>query len=236
MRIGNTDISTFNATQFRVSVGHNSLKSDSEWTAGAALPLMAKSTAGFKDLQVTLVVKGEDREAIISNASAILSLLTVPVTLELDGFDHKFRVYLRNANRRESTEKIWHLLELTFEGYECGDDVVVTGSSEITVDNPGTAPASPCKVVIIPDISTASVTLEGICRDFYTGEDLPVEVTELTTNKTVTLDGLTGLVTEDGDLKEVDMWGLPSLLPGENTITCDSPLVQIRVTLRPIYL
>ena len=236
MRIGNTDVSTYNATQFRVSIGHSSLKSDSEWTAGAALPLLTKSSVGFKDLQVTLVVKGEDREAIISNSSAILTLLAVPVTLELDGFDHKFRVSLKSANRRESTEKIWHLLELNFEGYEFGDDVVVSGSSEITVANPGTAPASPCKVEIIPDISTAEITLEGVCRDFYTGEDLPVTVEELTTNKTVTLDGITGLVTEDGDLKEVDMWGLPSLLPGENTITCDSPLVQLCVTLRPIYL
>lgn len=236
MRIGNVDVSTYNARQFRVSFDHNSLKNSSEWVAGSALPLLMQNTVGFKSINVTLVVKGTDREDIIKNCSKITGLLMQPVTLTLDGFDHKFRVALRTASRRESTEKIWHLLELAFEGYEFGEDVVVSGSESITVNNPGTAPVSPCKVEVIPRISSATAQLTGICRDYYTGADLPVTVNELTTDQTVTLDGMTGLVTEEGDLKEVDMWGLPALVPGENVITCTNTLMNLRVTVRPIYL
>ena len=51
------------------------------------------------------------------------------------------------------------------------------------------------------------------------------------------MNGETGLITEDGEIKagEVEMWELPSLMPGENTITVDEN-VNLTISFLPRYL
>ena len=85
-------------------------------------------------------------------------------------------------------------------------------------------------------MGAASITLTGICQDSFTGEDLPVEIRDLETGKTVTLDGVTGLITQEGEPKEVDAWALPSLIPGNNPITCNNEYMTIKVIVIPIFL
>ena len=237
MRIEETDISLYQAKQQRVSFEHSDMENESEWDRGSVLPYLDRNHAGFKTINITLLVKGNTREDIIGNCSSLLSLLLEPVELTLDGFCHKYTAVLMSHRENETVMERWHLLELTFQGYEHGEPTITTVSRQTSfiVANGGNV-RSPCIVEITPLMGAASITLTGICRDSFTGEDLPVEIRDLVTGKTVTLDGVTGLITQEGEPKEVDAWALPSLIPGNNPITCNNEYMTIKVTVIPIFL
>ena len=239
MRIGEIDVSTLHGKQHTVTFSHSQIQNESEWTAGSAVPFFDRNHIGFKEWTVTVVVKDSGREAIIEDCSNILALLIGPVDLTLDGFSHHFRGILKNHDRKENAQRRYHMLELTFEGYEYGTPVVVTGSgaSQLTVSNPGNLP-SPCQIEITPTVGVASIILHGICRDSSTGEDLPVTVSNLETGKTVILDGLTGLITQEGRQKGMDVtiWALPVMQPGENIVTVNSSRMNLRITTIPVYI
>lgn len=236
MLINGFDVANLNAKQFAVEFSHASIKNDSAWDKGAAAPYFAPTYTGFRSFNVVLYVRGVDREEIIQNCSDIVAKLLEPVNLKLDGFSHFFRATLSGTpSRDERSQRKFHRLTLPFVGYEFGDNVEVSGTTSFTVNNPGNI-VSPCRVEITPRSGAASIQLTGICRDSFTGEDLPVTVKDLVTNKTVVIDGLTGLVTQDGAAKEVDAWELPSLKPGSNTITCNNSYMTIKVIVTPLYI
>lgn len=235
MKIDGIDIRKFGARQHRVDIGHMTTKFSNEWEVGDVLPFMGLNSPGFKQVTITLVMKGKTRGAIINARSELLGLLTKPVVIDLNKNTHHFLGALKTHKETEVSKERWHNLELTFECYEYGDDVSAEGASSFSVVNPGTT-TSPCIVEITPGIGSSEITLTGICRNPVTGEDEPVHIPDVTTEKVILLDGISGLITEDGSLKEVDMWDLPSLKPGTNIIECDDRLMDIKVTVRPIYM
>lgn len=235
MKIGNIDIATFGAKQQRISIDHAAINNNSEWAAGSAVPYFERNRVGMKPIAVELLVKGSGREEIIHRCSNILALFLDEAELTLDGYGHKFRAILKNHSRTETSMRRWHILKLDFEGYEHGEEVVASGKSNIAVTNPGNI-ESPCRIEITPKLSLSEITLTGICRDSYTGEDLPVTIKDLETDKTIIIDGLSGIITQDGTLKEVDMWKLPSVLPGDTVVTCDSGWMEIAVYTTPLYM
>ena len=236
MKIENTDVSIYGARQFTVTFEHCAIDNESEWMAGAALPFLDHNQVGLKEWTITLRVKGESREGIIQNCSQILALLLEPVELTLDGFSHHFKGTLKSHKRKEKVPKRYHLLELEFEGYECGEEVTVSGKNSLTITNPGNL-ISPCIVEITPLIGAASITLTGLCRD-TSGADLPITIENLETGKSVILNGLTGLITQAGEQKggEVSIWALPSMKPGENTVTVSNANMTVNVRTIPIYM
>lgn len=236
MLINGFNVANLNAKQFAVEFSHAAIKNDSAWDKGAAAPYFAPTFTGFRSFNVVLYVKGANRQEIIQNCSDIVAKLLEPVDLVLDGFSHFFRATLSGTpTRDERAQRQFHRLTLPFVGYEFGDEVEVEGVTEFVVDNPGNI-TSPCRIELTPTISTATLQLTGICRDPFTGEDLPVTVNNLTTNKVVIIDGLTGLITENGAVKEVDAWELPSMKPGSNTVTCDNQVVNVKVIVTPLYI
>ena len=239
MLINGTEISLYQAKQHTVTIEHSGIRNESDWQPYAAVPFLDRNQTGFKEWTVVLIVKGAGREEIIQNCSDILSLLIEPADLTLDGFDHHFRGILKSHDRKETVPRRYHKLELTFEGYEYGEEIITTANSAVsfTVTNPGNM-VSPCIVEITPQIGVASLTITGICRDSYTGEDLPVTIDNLETGKAVILNGLTGLITQAGEQKggDVLMWALPSMLPGENVIMVSSERMNITIKSTPFYL
>ena len=235
MKINGTDIKIFGAKQHRVEYGHQSASFSNEWVTGSVLPYMGYAKAGFKQVTVTVVMRGSTRAEIIRNRSGLLALLRDPVLLDLDKNAHHFYCVLKSHRATEVNQGHWHNMELTFEGYECGDDVSASGQSEITIENPGNT-VSPCTVIITPGITAASVTLTGICVDPIKGTDIPVTVTELEAGEEIRIDGITGLVTQGEELKDVDLWILPAVLPGETTVTCDNRMMGIEIFTRPLFM
>lgn len=234
MKINNTNINIFGARQHRVEYGHQGVKFSNEWTPGTVLPYMGTCNVDFKQLTVTLVLKGATRTQILNNRSALLAILTEPVIIELDNNPHYFYGVLRSHKETEVVKQRWHTMELSFDCYEYGATVTASGNTSFTITNPGNVP-SPCVVTITPGISASKITLTGICVDPLKGTDLPVEIPDVETGKTIIIDGETGLILQNGSLKEMYIWALPALKPGVTTITCDNRLMTVSVSVKPLY-
>ena len=238
MLIGEWNIEEANARQHRVTYGTSSLSNGSEWTKGNYTPVMLRSTVGFKTVKTVLVVKGKDREEIIRNKSLIISKCLEPVMLTLDDYQHKFWAILKKSDTEEKSMKKWHLLTLEWNCCECGERIVQTyeNKKEIIINNPGNI-TTPVIVNILPKIGTATLTLTGLIRNELLNEAYDLVVHNTETEKEIILDGETGLITEDGNIKagEVELWELPSLRPGENTITVDNN-VSLTISFLPRYV
>lgn len=239
MLIGTWDISNAQAKQRSVTIDHCSLKNSSEWARGHPSPFFTGNDIGFKTLKVTVWVYGSKRESIVNNRSIILSHLLEPAELTLDGFQHKFYGILTKATPEETAMNRWHKLTLEFNCYEFEehDPVTYSGSTTILLSNKGNI-MTPATVEITPQIGAAAIVLNGICRDYDTGEDLPVTIRDLETGKKVTINGENGLITQDGEqtVPDIDIWGLPALLPGDNKITVNNNRMDITVRFRPRFI
>lgn len=235
MKINNVNITTWNARQSTVRFGQAAYANAAYWKSGAAVPTLFQGIVGFKGLTVTLIVKGANRNAILKNVSDIVAACRDKTTLIFDDLDHRFTGYLTSASNEEMAKRQFHRLTLQFNGYEHTAQIESSGTSSVTVSNPGNLP-SPARVALTPTANLQSITLTGICRDPYTGDDQPVVVNNLTNGKLVVLNGINGGITEaPGNPKDVDIWHLPIMKPGTNTITCDNAHVSIVVQTVPIY-
>ena len=244
MNINDISVATFNARQHRVSVGHLSLKNDSEWPAGNVLPYMGANRYGFKDISVDLIVRGEDREDIHLNCSAIIAALQNPAELQLDGYGHRFFAILQDAREEETVLNRWHTLKLSFEGYEYKAVSVTSSSPSISFDNPGNA-VSPCDLIInnaFASVGSSTLTINGLCRDSFTGAALPLTVSNVPRGcQIVRIEGTKGRITTtpSGAPVTIDMWAFPSLLPGENTISyakSGGGSVALQIGCRALYV
>ena len=246
MTINGWDISEAESVQWNVTPGFHSISNDSEWVRGSPMPVLIGNTTGFKSIKVTLLVKADrDRQAILQRCSRILSHLLEPAELELDDFTHKFYGILAKHSLEENSLNVLFVkfnraakLTLEFSCYEYADMVTqtFTGQTQISVTNPGNI-VTPVRVEITPQTGVASTVITGLCREAGTGKDLPVTIGELVTGKNVILDGETGLFTQDGEVKkELEIWGLPALLPGINTITVNNSWTDITLKYRPRFM
>jgi phage-related protein len=239
MKINDWDISSADARQWNVTPGFHSIKNDSEWNRGSPVPEIFKNEIEFKTVKVSLLVKTTGgRQAILNRCSEILSHLLEPVELTLDQFEHKFYGILTKHSHNEKSMNRWHVLTLEFDGYEYAKTETVqtfSGTTDFTVSNTGNI-ITPAIVELTSSSSLSAITLSGICRDSFTGEDLPVTVNHLSAGRKVILDGETGLFTQDGSLKsDIEIWGLPTLLPGNNRILSSNGM-DITVRFHPRFM
>ena len=102
--------------------------------------------------------------------------------------------------------------------------------------NPGNI-TTPVIIKILPQIGTSTLNITGLARNNLLNETYDIVVKNTEINKEIILDGENGLVTENGEIKagEVEMWELPSLMPGENTVTVDET-VSLTISFLPRYL
>lgn len=240
MRINGIDIARYGAKQYRVDFGQSELKNDTEWIERAALPLFSANYNLFKELTVKLLVYGDGRENIRNKISEIVSHLLEPAELELDGYARQFTGILTKADVDEGSDaarKRFQILKLQFDAYEHGERVVTEKDqweSIVQVKNPGNI-RSPAVIEITPGTDLAALTVTGICMDGF-GQDVPVTIESLKNGKTIKIDGITGVVEEDGAVKDIDIWTLPAVLPGESEITLSQWNMDLKITILPLYI
>lgn len=238
MKFNDVDLSKYGAKQYRNTFEQTNLKNDTEWLRGAPLPIFGNNYREEKDIKVEILVYGSSRENIRQNISNILALCLDPVEIELDGYEHKFKGILKSSSVDEGSDVArmrYQHMSMTFEGYEYGDRVTVIGTNSIAITNPGNV-VSPAIIEITSPVAITPLIITGICRNSFTGKDLPVTIEEFTKDSTVRIDGVTGLITEGNVIKDMDIWALPTLLPGVNTITLDSTRVTTKITVLPLYI
>lgn len=228
MRINGIDIRTYGAKQWNFTYEHNSLRNESEWVVGAAIPYLAGSTVEFQEFSVVLMMKAQGREQIRRNCSQILTMLKEPATLDLDGFATKFRAVLKSHSETERSLQKYHLLNLSFQGYEFGADVTGTGTGMVTITNPGNL-TSPGVITVTPS-ADEDIIIDGL-PDPITIEDCAADIP-------VTINGITGIIMQGETPKaaDVEMWSLPAFAPGENRIVCSDMDAAVTVTITPLYM
>lgn len=239
MKINGKDISQYNARQWRVEFGQSDIKNESEWVRGSPLPYFDRNYRGFKEISISILVYGDSRENIRNKISNIMSWMLETVILDLDGYIRKFKGILIKSNVKEGSDqarKRYQLLELQFYGYEYGEEIIISTeeTTEMSVYNPGNV-ISPAIIEITPLVGMAELTVTGIGQE-CNGRNLPVKIPDLTKDKTVVLDGVEGLITEDGKIKEADIWTLPAVAPGNNDITVSSNRLYVKIRILPIYM
>lgn len=223
MKVNGIDISVYGARQHSVKFGYASLANSSEWQSGDIAPLLLRSAAGFKEITVSIILKGESRQEIWRNGSRLISALLEPGIITLDGFDHKYMVYLKNADQAESSIHRWHKAELTFCGYEFSDQKTAVSTETSFQINCGATLKTPAVLELTPPIGYVSTTVYGLTKNRLNGENMPIIVYNLEKDKTVSIDGETGLITQGGKNKagDVVLYDLPALEPGINEILTD---------------
>ena len=252
MKINGWDISEAQAKQWNVNPGFSDVENESEWQRGSPLPFFAGNFVDFKTIQITFLVYGRGRNEILENCSRLLSKFLEPADLELDGFSHKFYGIMSKNDFSENplgrlriTNNRLSKVTVDFSCYEYAEQPdgspfqeSTSGKSETTVTNPGTI-YTPAIVEITPQLGMGELTVTGITYNPDTGEDIPVTIRKLTADKTIVLDGETGIWTEDGQKKssdDIDIWALPSLRPGANNITLSSQQINLSIKFRPRYM
>lgn len=240
MTIDGIDIQEYGAVQHSVTPGYIAYSNSSEWVEGALNPIWKKSTTGFQVLQICLLMKGTDRNAIWENGSRLLAKLQKQTEIQCDGFDHYFTGVLKNVEQAEVALQRWHKMTLKFEGYKHGRVNVVScdeNTKSFTVENLGTL-ETPVRMQLIPSIGKVSLTIQGLTRDRL-GNPYDLIINNLSKGKSVIIDGESGLITEEGinkypDVKEI--WSMPSLMPGMNQITLSQDGVKVIIEHKPRYI
>lgn len=238
MLIGEWNIKEAGAYQHRVTFGNNTISNSSEWVKGNLNPSMLGNSLGFKTIKTVLVVKGADREEILERKSIIISKCLDPVILTLDSYHHKFYAVLKKTDTEEMSMSRWHLLTLEWNCYEFGEEISQSfnGYKVITVHNPGNI-VTPAIISVTPSVGVAALTLTGLSRNLILNEEYDIVVRNAETNIEILLDGESGIITQGGQINagDVEIWELPSLMPGENRITLDA-IANVTVTFRPRYM
>ena len=229
----------YGAEQWNVTPGFCSIKNESEWMAGAIQPLMLPGTVGLKKYKVSVMIRGSSRQEIWENGSRLVARLMKPSVIRLNDFDNNFMFVLSNASQAESSIRRWHKATLEFVGYEYGNEVSTTyiNTKSITMTNEGNM-ESPCILEIVPTLGKTQLAITGLVRDLFTGEDKPIKISGLTKDKAIMIDSDTGLITESGvnKFEDVELYELPSLLPGENKITLNQSDINITIKYKPMYI
>lgn len=237
MLINKWDVGSANARQHRVTYGNSSISSNSEWVRGSPFPVFFRNEIGFKQIEVQLILR-ETKEEAMTDISTILSHLLEPAELTLDNNDHRFYGILKKQTVRETVQERWYDLLLTFDCYEYSREIAreFQGLRTFSVRNSGNI-LTPVAVEIAPRAAVGSITLTGLCRG-PDGTALPITVRNLTSGRTVVIDGESGLVTEAGSnkAKDVDFWAPTTLLPGANTVTVNSDQMDITLRYRPRFM
>lgn len=230
MTINGWNISAANAKQWNVRRGYASITNQSEWIAGSHNPAFFSAKTGFKSLQIVLLVKAGNKELVQRGIGLILSKLVDPAEIVLDGYARTFYGILRSYSVDESTQRRtspFHKLTLNLEGYEHANEATVSGSSLITVNNPGTL-ITPAVVTLKATRAVSSITISGL------GKAMVLKT--VTANQQYVINGETGLITVNGALANADIWNLPVLQPGNNSVVISESTATVTIKYKPRYM
>lgn len=236
MTVNGVDVIKYGVRQWNLQPDFSELKNESEWISGAMLPMMQNGTAGFKKMKVSIMIRGDTRQEIWQKSGDFIAGLMDPCEYRFDNFEHCFYGYLKNASQAETSLQRWHKATLELVGYEYGAEVInSTTAKTIAVQNEGNM-LTPAIIEITPVINLVELSIGGLVRNFNTGEEKVIKVRNLNNGRKIIIDGVTGLITEEGINKfaEVDLWDLPALLPGNNQITVDKD-INLTIRHKPRY-
>lgn len=232
MKVNDIDISKYGAKQLTADVQPPSISANYEWVTGAVLPMELESEVQMGHLKLSVYLKGKNRDGIIRSASELMANFTKVCDLEIDGYTGKYRGFMTANDYAKTIAKDRHILNIEFDGffYDEEQELVFDGTDAAVVSKIGTRD-TPC----IIEIYAKSNLTNYIVRGF--GDD-NIVVSSLAAGKTVVIDGVTGLVTIDGEnaFDLVSLWEFPKLAAGETSLTFSSTQATLKIRYTPMWI
>ena len=146
---GKTVAEEYDLEQWNVEMSYGEVTNESSWEPGCPVPILLESEFGMKKIKLSMLAKGSDRGLIWEKCEKIIAELAKPAVLELEGFNHKYKVVLTNAQQVESSIKRFHKAVLELIGYEFGErrTVTIKPGQNLWLENNGTVYA-PLKITV----------------------------------------------------------------------------------------
>lgn len=234
MKINGWNISAAGGKQWAVK--HNAgytIKNNSSWEAGAAAPLLLDGYVGNKKKVITIKVTGASREAALINCSTIAGKCIGVVDIEFDNYSKKFKGNVTGITHSEfDSKKKSHRLEITVEGYEYGTAVSTSNNNKtsFSINCAGTMNTPAILELTSSQNIVTTVTITGFGNS-------SILLKKVLSGDKIIINGETGIVTKNGSPNsDVEVWALPVLKPGSNSITIGSSAFTFKVTHSPRYM
>lgn len=232
MRINEVDIRRYGAKQLTVEVQPPKMAAGYELFPKALLPVEYETDVPMGTMNVTIYFRERNRAALQRTMSSFMEQFGASCTIdEIKGYKGKFKAFLTDGKYTKTLKLEKKILELSFDGYFFDEEkeAIFDAKTSGKLYAEGSR-KTPCVIEITAKSSLAGYVLT-INGDTY-------KVETLAAGKTVTIDGITGKVTLDGEnaFSIVDMWQFPRLLTGENTLTFSTNKAKVKIRYVPMWL
>lgn len=232
MIINATDIRKYGAKQLTVKTALPKMTVPYEMLSKALLPTEYDADIPLGSITMTIYFRGKNRAENERKMSSFMRQFRSSCVIEeIKGYKGKYKGFLTNDDFQDVLDKAKKILTLSFDGFFFDDEqeVVFDGKTQGRVYTDGSRD-TPCAIEVTAkkDLKDYVVTLEG--------EAYKIET--LAAGKTITIDGKTGKVTQDGGnaFDVVDMWAFPKLGAGENIMTFSSSSAAVTVRYVPMWI
>lgn len=235
MLINGVPVKEYGAKQLTVDFSPSTQEQTYEWNAGARLPIMVDHRVTFKTATVLLKVTGSSRQEIVKQASYLHMLAIGQTEYVLDGY--KGWVFVGTLQSeptlKKTVDRNVYKLTLTITGYmrdERQQEAEIDRTTQGHIFVEGTRDA-PITIEITPIVDLPEFGIYGVA-------ERSIVIKNLTKDTPIYIDGLTGLVTENGQNKfnDVVMFEFPYLQPGEQLITFSESVCNIKIRYFPMWL
>lgn len=235
MLINGVPIKLYGAKQLTVDFTPSTQETTYEWNAGARLPIMVDNRATFKKATVILKVTGETRQEINKNASHLHGLAVGEATYTLDGYKGWVFIgaLMAEPTLKKTVDPKVYKLTFTITGYmrdEKEQEETIERQLQARVFGQGTRD-TPIMLEVTPIMDLPVFSINGVAERGIT-------IKNLSKDTTIYIDGMTGLVTENGQNKfnDVVLFEFPHLQPGEQTITFSENVCSVKIKYYPMWM
>lgn len=235
MLVNNIDISTLNIKLLTVDIQNREITNNCRWNAKAVNPTFAENELGFKNIKLTLLFKGTNRQEISDNISKLISEFTRNKvnTVVLDGYDNNYICSLMKAQTNKTKSKTRYTVDLELIGYEEKKEetfIKISDTDNHTINNNGTS-ITPCYLEIAPTYSYSSLIISGLSDD-------PIKINNVSANKIIIIDGYTNKITENeiNKFNDVELFEFPRLNTGNNTVSISDDRATLTIKWKERFI
>ena len=223
MIVNNIDIKTYGASVSTKLIQPSEINIKKSKVGNIYTQISSK--VGFKKITIKILFEAIDRNIAYKNISDFMANFIDEADIKFHNLEHYFHVYLTSSSIDDTEFDEWLYLNLEFDGYEYGEEVVevMDGVTEKTIFVKGNMP-TPCIIEITPKADLSEITLKGF------GDD-PIVVRNLVKGNTVIIDGVKGKVTCNGinKFRDVEMWDFPRLKNGIDKLMVGKGSCSIKI-------
>ena len=227
MYINNKSLKSYDARLLNRTILPSTFEVRAFWGRNSLSPIINNNVKRrYKKLLLEIEFKGSP-ELIETNKSRLIKDITIS-TMRFNSLPH---IYEGNVSTIELMSKVsgYESHSIDVNVLELEDERVLEFNNEIKVFLSNTD-ITPCILELKSTVSASNVLVTGLSDD--------IKIKSITPNKTIRIDGINGLVLEDGlnNWLNYDSWGFPKLHPGENNINISNANVSAKLVYKARWL